>query len=195
MVTFRYLALVARREQEILAAAPLVGPGEAEVDDKVVPHVVDQPEHLRGHLEDQWAVVQIHPEPAVDRVVVRRQLHGARVHQLFPDRHGLVRWPHRQDGRAIRQLVHRRQREQIPLHGTLEIEVVVEHVGGGLIRYATVEAKRTQARFNLVGDSHIRWHRRRILVLRVGRWALEHLRHGWHCRQHDRNNDCPCKVC
>ena len=105
----------------------------------MVPHVVDQSEHLRRHFEDQRALLQIQPEPGVGRVVVGRQLDGAGVHQLLPDRHGLVHRSHRQNCGPVRQLIDRRQAEQIRLHGALEVEVVVELVGGGLIRDAAVE--------------------------------------------------------
>ena len=97
---------------------------------------------------------------------------------MFPDRHGRVNRSQGQDCVLIRQLIDRRYPEQVSLHGALEVEVVVELVGSGLIRYAAVKSKRAQARLDLVGDGHARRHRGGVLVLGIRRRTAEHLRHG-----------------
>ena len=125
----------------------------------------------------------------VNRVVVGCQLDGARVHQVLPDRHGLIRRSHRQDCAPVRHLIDRRQAEQIRLHGALEVEVVVELLGGGLVRDAAVELKRAQARLDLVGHRDARRHRRGVLQLGIGRRAAEHLRQRRHGRQVNRKED------
>jgi hypothetical protein len=123
--------------------------------------------------------MQIQPEPAVNRVVVGRQHDGARVHELFKDRHGLIHRSHRQDCGLVRQLIDLRYPEQVRLHGALEVEVVVELVGGGLIRDAAVEAERAQARLDLAGDRHVWRHLGRVLVLRVRGGTRQRPQHGY----------------
>ena len=111
-VALRHLALVAGRQQQVLPALALVRPGDADIDDPAVPHVVYGAEHLRRHLDDQRAVAEIEPRPAVDGVVIGGEEDRPRVHQLLEDRHGGVCRSQLADGVAIRRLAHRGQRQE-----------------------------------------------------------------------------------
>ena len=83
-------------------------------------------------------------------------------------RHGRVGRSHLEYRLAIRNLVHRRQCQQIRLHGTLKIEIVVELFYGGIVG-ETVEELQAQAGFHSVRHRDSRRDLRAHLVLGCGR--------------------------
>ncbi len=145
-----HLALVARRENQVFPALPLVGLRHADVHHPPVPVVVQSAEHARRHFGHQGAIVEVDPHPGVRGAGVEGQADGTGKHQVVPDRHGLVGRPPPQQGLAHRGLVHRRDGQQIGLHGSLEVVVVVELLHRRVAGEAVEEFQRTGPGFHAV---------------------------------------------
>ena len=126
----RHLALVAGRQDEILAAFAMVFSGDTDIADPAIPEVVHQSEHFRGRFDDQRALLGVDPHEVVDRVVVGREFDGARINEIFPDDIRLVDGAELCDRIAHACLVHDRDGHEVGLQGARAIEVVVDLLDG-----------------------------------------------------------------
>ncbi len=166
------MSFVAWGQQQVFATLALVRAGEADITGPVVPHIINQPNYLRWHLQDLRTLTEIDPEPGVGRVVGRGQFQGPGVHHGFKDRHGRIGRPYFEDSLAVGPLVHYRQAEQISLHRPLKVQVVIKLLGAGLVRDAIEEIEGADAGLNLVRAGDARRYGGGHLILGCrGRWC------------------------
>ena len=87
VIAGRDFALVARRQEQVLAALAAVGTGEADVGDPEEAGVVDRPEDAGRDLHDRRPVLDVDLGDAVDGRGVGRQQEGPRIEELLGDAH------------------------------------------------------------------------------------------------------------
>ena len=133
-ITFRHLALVAGRQEQILAALPLVRTGIAEVAHILEPVVIDDAEDVRWCFEHQRTVADIQPRHMVNALGIGGQEERLRVHQVFHDEQGLV-VDRPLAGPADTDSFSRRTRHRVEkgLYAAHEVEVVVDFLRGGIV--------------------------------------------------------------
>lgn len=169
-VTAGDLAVVAGRQEQVLAALAPVRPGQADVDDPPLPGIVDHAQHARRAFENKRAVVQVHQHGAVRSVVVAGEDHAARVDQVFPDRHGRVGRTQRQHCLTHRCHFDRGQGQQVRLYRPLEIQVVEHRPGRLVVRDSVEEPQRAQPGADFV--RHLDTRRNRGAVRMRGHGVL-----------------------
>jgi hypothetical protein len=85
VVALGHLALVARRQDQELAALPPVRSGVAQVGHVPEEEVVEDAEGVRRALDHHRPVLQVEPGHRVDALGVGGQEQRPRVHQVFED--------------------------------------------------------------------------------------------------------------
>jgi hypothetical protein len=139
------LPIVARRQEQILAALPTVWTGIAKVGHVVEECVVDKTECVRRTLDDHGPVPKIKPCQGVDTLGIGRQKQRFRVHKVFEDAYGPIDQAH-----ALHALAHGIQGGywqgiEKCSNASLEVQIVIGGVYRGGIGVAVEELERTNA--------------------------------------------------
>ena len=111
------------------------------------------------------ALLRIEPDEAVYGVVVGRQFHGLRIHQILPDHIRLVDWSKLVERSTHTRLVHNRDGKQVGLQGARRIQVVVNFLRGRIVGISVVQVQGADGCFDFVRDGDSGGNRGRHLVV------------------------------
>src|SRR5262249_41955572 len=116
--------------------------------------------------------------------VVGSEEHGPRIHELLEGRHHGIGSTERENRIAVRCLAHGRNRQQIRLHRTLEVDAALETLRRRTLGEAIEQVERTEPRIDLGRRGYTWRHWRRILDIgRCGR-TRQRLRIDGNCACH-----------
>ena len=151
VVALGHLALVARRQDQELAALPPVGAGVAQVGHVAEEEIVEDAQGVGRALHHHRPVLQVQPGHRVDALGVGGQEQRPGVHQVFEDADRAV------DGadftEALAHGVQRGDRQAVEkgAHAALEIEVVVHRLDSLGARKSVEKRQRPQAGLDALG--------------------------------------------
>ncbi len=149
--TFGQRPVIAWRQQQIFPALPAIRTGAAEIDHPAEPEIVEQAERVRRRLHHHRPLGEVDIADEIDRVGICGEEQRLRVHQAGKDQDAFVVLDAggadtvaRSEDRDATQAV------EIGGNATLQIELVVELVGGRLIRNAVAEFERADRGLDLI---------------------------------------------
>ena len=141
------VALVAGRDEQIVAALAAIRPGETDVGYPAEIAVVDRPEHARRHLQHHRSLAEVHARETVYGRRVRSEKERASVHQFLGETERLV-LPDAYVFQSIAGGANRCRgdagKESVDAAG--EVEMVVDPLHRLRVGCAMVKAQRADAR-------------------------------------------------
>ena len=150
VAALRHRTVVARREDEILAARAAIRARQAKIDDPAEPHVVQSPQHLGRHLEHHGPFGDVDEAQEVHGVGVGGEEQRLGIHQLGEDEDFVVLDAGVEKASASGDQADTLHRVDERVVGVREVDVVVGLFQRGLARRAVLEFERADARLDFV---------------------------------------------